>query len=105
SNAIKNSLRITELHYDPAKASVGGGGSQYGNEDFEFVELENFGSQSINLSGVQFTDGINFTFGNVSLAPGQVGVLVHNTAAFQSRYGNSITILGDYLSTGQAFSN
>jgi hypothetical protein len=41
----------------------------------------------------------------VSLAPGQVGVLVHNTAAFQLHYGTGPLILGDYLLTGQAFSN
>ncbi|HEY2760754.1 MAG TPA: LamG-like jellyroll fold domain-containing protein, partial [Pirellulales bacterium] len=44
-------------------------------------------------------------FGNVSLAAGQVGVLVHNTAAFQSLYGTGPLVLGDYLSTGQSFSN
>jgi fibronectin type 3 domain-containing protein len=99
SNVVKNSLRITELNYDPAA------GSPFNNEDYEFIELENFGTQTINLAGVEFTDGIDYVFGNVSLAPGQVGVLVHNTAAFQSRYGNTPLILGDYLSTGQAFNN
>ena len=99
SNAVKNSLRITELNYDPAN------GSPYNNEDYEFIELENFGAQTISLSDVAFTDGINYVFGNVSLAPEQVGVLVHNTAAFQLRYGTGPLILGDYLSTGQAFSN
>ncbi|HTQ39662.1 MAG TPA: CotH kinase family protein [Pirellulales bacterium] len=102
NNAVKNSLRITELNYDPAKPPKG---SPYNNDDFEFVELENFGSQTLNLAGVSFTNGIDYTFGNVTLAPGQVGVLVHNTAAFQSLYGTGPLILGDYLSTGQSFSN
>jgi hypothetical protein len=101
NNAVKNSLRITELNYDPKKPS----GSSFNNDDFEFVELENFGSQTLNLAGVSFTNGIDFTFGNVTLTPGQVGVLVHNTAAFQSLYGAGPLILGDYLSTGQSFSN
>ena len=39
---------------------------------------------------------ITFTFGNVTLAPGQVGVVVKNVAAFQSRYANSAFLLGSY---------
>ncbi len=102
SNLVRDSLRITELNYNPSNAPVG---SPYATQDFEYIELQNFGSQTINLAGVQFTNGIDYAFGNVNLAPGQVGVLVKRTAAFQSRYGNGILILGDYESTGQNFSN
>src|SRR5262249_32455168 len=102
ATAVGRSLRVTELMYDPTKPP----GSPYNNDDFEYIELKNFGDQPINLAGVQFTDGINYTFGDVSLAPGQAGVLVKNLPAFQSRYGSSgIVILGDYLSTGQSFAN
>jgi hypothetical protein len=102
NNVVKDSLRITELNFNPFNPPVG---SPYDDQDFEYIELQNFGNQTINLQGVTFTQGITYTFGNVSLAPGQVGVLVHRTAAFQSRYGTGPLILGDFLSTGQAFSN
>src|SRR4029077_20343342 len=82
SNIVKDSLRITELNFNPFNPPVG---SPYDDQDFEYLELQNFGNQTINLQGVKFTQGITYTFGNVSLAAGQVGVLVHRTAAFQSR--------------------
>jgi fibronectin type 3 domain-containing protein len=94
-------VRVTELSYDPSSDITG----TYNNDDFEFIELKNFGAQPVDLNDVAFTKGIAYTFGDVTLAPGQVGVLVHNTAAFQSRYGTGINIIGDYLSTGQSFSN
>ena len=96
-------IAITELNYDPAKPPLTATDQQ--NDDYEFIELMNYGSQTTNLNGISFTNGITYTFGSVTLAPGQVGVLVHNTAAFQSRYGTAIDILGDYESTGQSFSN
>jgi hypothetical protein len=102
SFTVVANVRITELNYDPPKPPSG---SPYNNDDFEFVELENFSNFSANLAGVAFTNGIDYTFGNVTLGPWQVGVLVHNLAAFQSRYGTSINVLGSYESTGQSFSN
>ena len=99
-------LRVTELNYDPANPAAGAADSDA--QDYEFIELQNFGSQTINLQNVAFTNGITYTFGNVTLAPGQVGVLVHNLAAFTSGYyGNTsnIDILGSYQSSGTSFSN
>jgi hypothetical protein len=96
-------IAITELNYDPAKPPLTAADQQ--NDDYEFIELMDYGTTPVNLNGIAFTNGIKYTFGNVTLAPGQVGVLVHNTAAFQSRYGTSINIIGDYESTGESFSN
>ncbi|HVT79541.1 MAG TPA: lamin tail domain-containing protein, partial [Phycisphaerae bacterium] len=93
---IQTSLRITELNYNPAA----NGGSLPGNaadiNDYEFIELKNFGSQSINLQNVQFSTGVTLTFGDVSLNPGESGVVVRNLANFQARYGTSIKVLGVY---------
>jgi hypothetical protein len=97
-----SSIRLTELNYDPPKPPVG---STFNNDDFEFVELKNYGSVPVNLQNIAFTNGINYTFGDVVLAPGQVGVLVNNQSAFLSRYGNGPYILGNYQSTGQNFNN
>ncbi len=103
---VPSGLRITELNYDPAAPAAGL--ADQNNEDYEFIELSNVGSQTINLQNYAFTNGINYTFGNVSLAPGQSGVLVHNLAAFTSGYyGNTsnIVILGSYEASGDSFSN
>jgi fibronectin type 3 domain-containing protein len=102
SRVIVDSLRVTELNYNPSPAPPD---SLFDTQDFEFIELKNFGTQTLNLENVQFTNGITFTFGNVTLAPGQVGVVVRNIAAFQSRYGTGAYILGTYGDNGTNFSN
>jgi hypothetical protein len=95
-------LRVTELNYNPAPPPLG---SPFDAQDFEFIEFKNFGTQPLHLEGARFLDGIEFTFGDVTLAPGQVGVLVRNLAAFQSRYGTEPYLLGSYGHTNDNFSN
>jgi hypothetical protein len=56
---VADNLRITEIMYHP----------QEPNE--EFIELTNVGAESINLNLASFTDGIDFTFPSVELAPGE----------------------------------
>ena len=46
--ALLNQLRITEILYTP--------------NTLEFVELRNIGATALNLSGVRFTKGIEYTF-------------------------------------------
>ncbi len=68
-------------------------------QEFEFIELRNFGTQPINLSGVKFTTGISFQFpspGGPILSPGQSIVLVKNQTAFEIRYGAGINIGGTF---------
>jgi hypothetical protein len=95
-------LRVTELNFNPAPAEAG---SPYNAQDFEFIELKNFGTQTLSLKDAYFTHGITFTFGDVSLAPGEVGVVVSNLAAFQSRYGTAAKILGTYGDSNTNFDN
>ena len=74
-------LLITEIMYHPPA-----GGAVDGDE-FEFLELKNVASAELDLSGVRFTNGINYTFPNgTKLAPGQFVVLVHSPAAFTNKY-------------------
>ena len=88
------SLRITEVHYNPAAPIAG---SLYDDADeFEFVELQNVGASPIDLQGIEFTDGITFTFGSVNLAPNEYIVVVNNLAAFVERYGPGINVAGEY---------
>ncbi len=86
-------LRVTELMYHPSDPPPG---SIYGDEDFEYLELENVGATTIDLTGMHFTKGIDFTFPTGSLAPGQLALVVRNQAAFEQRYGAGKPIAGQY---------
>ena len=50
---------INELMYDPIS----------GNDDDQYIELYNKGTNTINMAGWQFTSGVTFTFPNVAIAP------------------------------------
>ena len=97
-NPVADSLRITEINYNPADptATELAVMPALDNDDFEFVEVQNIGTQTIHLLGTTFTDGLDFTFGSVTLAAGQRGVVVQNTAAFTLRYGTGANILGQF---------
>jgi hypothetical protein len=76
-------LRITELMYHPVQAG------SYNEEEYEFIELQNIGTQPVLLDEVKLTDGIYYQFvsgDNLFLAPGDYIVLVKNYAAFAWRY-------------------
>ncbi len=86
-------LRITEIMYNPA-----------GNDDAEFIELQNVGLVPVNLQGVKFTSGIAFTFGEGLLAPGERAVVARSIAGFTAKYGaEGINVVGEY--TGTALDN
>lgn len=86
-------LSVTEIMYHPAAAPIG---SALDNDDFQFVELRNSGSTPLNVAGVQITGGIQFTFPSATLAPGAYTVVARNAAAFQSRYGNTNAVAGQF---------
>ena len=93
-----NNLRITEVMYNPADPPAGDSAD---NDDFEFVELQNIGDETIDLTSVSFIDGITFDFNNGSvtnLGPGDFVLVVRNQAAFESRYGAGLSsmIAGEY---------
>jgi hypothetical protein len=52
-------LRITEINYHPAPPPTN---SPYSESDFEFIEVQNTGTNVINLAGARLGGGINFTF-------------------------------------------
>lgn len=60
-------LRITELMYHPIDPNLS---SPYNDEDFEYIELLNIGTAPLDLTGVKFTNGIDFQFGSsLTLTP------------------------------------
>jgi len=87
---VLDDLRITEIMYHPPDANAGKGELAVENDSFEFIELRNIGSTTLDLTGVLFEDGIVFSFGGSrieSLPPGGFVLVVQNEAAFESRYG------------------
>jgi hypothetical protein len=89
---LASDLLVTEIHYSPSPVGAG----SFSPEDFEFIEIKNVSSQSRQLAGVNFSAGIDFTFGNLTLPAGGQTIVVKNQAAFQQRYGAAIPIAGVY---------
>ena len=90
---------ITELNYNPYQPTAAEqvAISDADNDDFEFIEVMNTNtSEPVNLLGMRFADGVEFSFGDVTLNPSQRGVIVRDEAAFVERYGNDVNILGTY---------
>ena len=96
-------LTITKIQYHPASPSAAETAAGYTDDGFfEFIELMNVGTKSIDLSGIVFSKGIDFTFldsmpGRI-LAPGQRVLIVKNLAAFQFRYGTGLLVAGVFAS-------
>ncbi len=102
SVGILDSLRITEMMYNPAEADTAGGELNVDDDEFEFIELKNIGDETLDLTYVSFSDGVTFSFENSSvttLGPGEFVLVVTNRIAFESRYGDGLSnrIAGDYV--------
>ncbi len=89
-------LAITEIMYHPAPDTRGTNGS----DQFEFIELKNVGRTPLDLVGIRFTSGIEFTFtasnAITNLGPGEYLVLARNQEAFLARYPWVTNIAGQY---------
>ncbi len=97
--SLSETLVISELNYNPLPASTPAelAIADIDNGDFEFIELINtHPTETVNLIGASFSAGVELTFGNVTLAPGERGVIVRRPAAFEARYGSGIRILGTF---------
>ena len=77
-------LAFTEIMYHP-----------YLDEEMEFLELQNVGDVTLDLSGAYF-DGIDFRFAEgTEVAPGGYVVLVRDLKKFRRRYGD-VPVQGVY---------
>ena len=93
-------LRITELNYHPSAPTPDEEDAIPGviAEDFEWIEFLNTGTTALDLENVRFSNGIEFTFGQLSLAGGERLILAKNPDAFAFRNPEvSVTVLGPYL--------
>jgi hypothetical protein len=82
-------VRITEVHYNPAPRN-----GVFDEQDMEFIELFNTGSQAVSLAGVQITQFADpYAFGSgISLGPGERIVVARNPTVFQSVYGAGVNV-------------
>ena len=87
--SVVDGLRITEIMYHPPENPAG-------NPLAEFVELANVGDADLNLNLVRFTNGIDFTFPNRILAPGEYMVVIKDREAFEGEYGEAVATAGIY---------
>ncbi|MGC9344293.1 MAG: lamin tail domain-containing protein, partial [Bacteroidales bacterium] len=79
-------LKVTELHYYPLD-SIAGTDTTSG-KDFEFIELKNTGSTSINLSGLRIDSAVTYSFpDNEVLLPNEFYVIASKPVKFHNRYG------------------
>ncbi|MCU0915536.1 MAG: lamin tail domain-containing protein [Planctomycetes bacterium] len=82
---LLDGLRLTELMYRSAKGS-----------SYDYVELKNILDEPLNVTGVRFSKGIDFTFPALTLPAGEYVVVVANQSAFRSFYGTAPRIAGQY---------
>lgn len=81
-----SALKITELNYHPMEEIAGS--DTIDEEEFEFVEFKNTGTDAINLTGLRIDSAITYQFPDDELlAPGAFFVIAHKPADFYDRYG------------------
>jgi hypothetical protein len=80
-SSLRTNLVFAEIMYNPpAEGSID-------SDELEFIELKNIGPFALDLSGLFFSSGINFTFTNgTTLGAGQTFLLGRDAAALQTRY-------------------
>ena len=64
-------------------------------DDYEFIEVQNIGDATINLDGMSFTNGVQFTFPAVDLVPAQFAIIAKNCRLhFAQSMVNGPNVLG-----------
>jgi len=99
-DATAGDISITEINYNPRKPSESelAVNPAWTNVNFEFIELRNTTNETIDLNGLQFTDGVTFDFSTsdvTSLDPDEYVLVVADKNAFESRYG-AANIAGEF---------
>ena len=82
---LLDGLRITELMYRSPKGG-----------NYDYVELKNILDEPLDVTGVRFDQGVDFTFPALTLQPGECVVVVANLSAFRSLYGAAPKVAGQY---------
>lgn len=91
-----DSLVISEIMYHPAEPSAAEIAAGFSDDDlFEYIEIRNVGAQTVDLSNVRFTKGIDIDLSG-SIKPGSYVLVVKNRAAFEFRYGSGLPVIGEW---------
>jgi len=100
---FRENLVISEIMYHPTDPTTAEQtlaatlGQTWSDKDLEYLELMNVGSTVLDLSGVRFSSGLNFSFlAGTVLGAGERLVLVANTNAFVARYGGGHPVGGQW---------
>ncbi len=92
-----DALRVTEIHYHPTDETPAEQAMGWTARDFEFLEIQNVSAAAVDLTDLRFTKGADFDFpAGSSLGPGAYALIVADTAAFESRYGAGLPVLGEW---------
>ena len=101
--ATASNLIVSEIMYHPANPTAGEITAGFtSDQEFQWIELQNTGSQAVDLRRAYFHEGITFVFPEASnstnlLPPGGRVILCENILAFRQRYGSGV----DSLIAGQ----
>jgi DNA/RNA endonuclease YhcR with UshA esterase domain len=69
---------ISEIHYN---------GPEGGSDTTEYIELYNNGNTTVNLNGWSFSQGVTYTFPNISVNAGGYLLVAVDSMAMQNAYG------------------
>ncbi|MBN1780325.1 CotH kinase family protein [bacterium] len=89
--ADNGSVLITEIMYHPGHPD-----NEAENTGEEFIEIYNSGDQPVDLSGWQFTNGIDFVFPGITLDPHAYLVVAADLAPFSFLYPDVANVTGNW---------
>jgi hypothetical protein len=91
-------LVVSKIHYHPGSPTPEEIAAGFKTDGvFEYIELMNIGPEPVDLSGVAFNEGIDFSFDNSNvreIGSGQRILAVRDRAAFEFRYGPGLPVAG-----------
>ena len=92
-------LRVTELNYHPHEANLVPDLGEFDADRrlFQFIEVMNTSTHTVDLTGVHFTQSVEYVFPDgMRLEPSQRVVVVSHAQAFRSRYGVGPFVAGEF---------
>ena len=89
-------LAVTELMYNPADPTAGEILAGFTSASFfEYIEVMNIGAVPVDLTGVNFVQGITFAFPSLTLQPNERAVVARNRDGFLERNPGAASSLVD----------
>jgi len=86
-----DSIVISEIMYHPAHSPTAPE-----NLKQEWIELFNRGTQTVNLTGWRFSDGVDLVFPTVSIGAGKYLVVAAEVSTFRAKYPTVANVVGGW---------